>query len=139
MFRHAPRPFLSLIGAAVLALVALDADAAKKSDGGPVYVEMDPLHLPIFSADAVDQTLLLVFTLEVPDSAAADKVRVTTPRLSDAFIGQLFGVLGEKGVIDHGRVDVDRLKDELTRASRKILGDEIVKHVLIQRVSLRRH
>lgn len=103
-----------------------------------VFVELDPLILPIVDHNGVSQTVSLVVSVEVADEAAASRVKNLQPRLKDAFIQDMYGELSRKSVMAGGVLEVGKLKARLNRISGKVMGDDTIKEVLLQVVQQRR-
>ncbi len=113
---------------------------AKQDDhGGGHYefVELDPLILPIVDANGASQTVSLVIVLEVSDAAAKAKVEAITPRLKDAYIQDMYGVLNKHAVLKGGVLQVGMLKARLNKISAKVAGEGTVNDVLLQVVQQR--
>ena len=119
---------------------------AKKDDHGKSghgddahyeYVELDPLILPIIDEYGVNQVVSLVVSLEVKDSKAAEKVKKLTPRLKDAYIQDMYGVLNKHAALKGGVIQVTKLKARLNKVSQKIMGEDVVNDVLLQVVQQR--
>ncbi len=127
----------------VVGLIAPAAFAADKKgvdQDDVVFIPMDPLFLPIFDPDTGNKTFTLMFSLEIHDVDDATVVHSNVPRLSDAYIGLLYGSLQERGLVRTGGfVDMPRVKEELALVSNEVLGSDIVKDVLIQKVSIHSH
>lgn len=101
------------------------------------FVELDPLILPIIDENGVSQTVSLVVAIEVADAATAAKVEGMSPRLTDAFIQDMYGVLNKQAALKGGVIQVGVLKEKLNKASHRILGDDVVQDVLLQVVQQR--
>ncbi len=101
------------------------------------FVELDPLILPIVDKSGVSQTVSLVVVLEVMGSAAKIKVENLTPRLKDAYIQDMYGVLNKHAALKGGVWQVDILKERLNKVSTKVLGEGAVNDVLLQVVQQR--
>lgn len=101
------------------------------------FVELDPIVLPIVDAEGVSQVVTLVISLEVIGDENADLASKMTPRLKDAYIQHLYGVLSRKASMEGGVIKVDDLKERLTKVSAKVLGDHKVNNVLLQVVNQR--
>lgn len=114
--------------------------SAPKEEGGPQiqFVELDPLILPIVDKSGVSQTVSLVVSLEVADMAAADKVKMMEPKLKDAFIQDLYGMLNEHAALKGGVIQVGYIKKRLSAISHEVMGDHVVNDVLLQVVQQRR-
>ena len=96
------------------------------------FVKLEPLILPIIDNIGVTQVVTLVVVLEVNGSDAASKAQMYAPRLKDAFIQDMYGVLNRKASLEGGVIKVDQLKARLNRATKKVLGENQVNDVLLQ-------
>jgi len=101
------------------------------------YVELDPLVLPIVDKSGVSQVVSMVIALEIKDSNVADEVRRVSPKLKDAYIQDLYGVLSEHAALKGGVIQVGYIKNRLNTISQGILGKENVNDVLLQVVQQR--
>jgi flagellar FliL protein len=118
---------------------AKKVEEAKKGHGEGEkveYVKLDPLILPIVDKDGLTQVVSLVVAIEV--SSEADKITVTqlVPRLTDAFIQDMYGVLNGEAM-KGGVIQVGYLKERLNKISAKVLGGEMSSDVLLQVVQQR--
>jgi len=104
---------------------------------GVQFVELDPLILPIIDNNGVNQVVSLVVALEVKDSWAAAKVEKMEPKLKDAYIQDMYGVLNEHAALKGGVIQVNKIKKRLNRITAEILGDDVVQDVLLQVVQQR--
>lgn len=112
--------------------------AAREADAVPMtYVELDPLVLPIVDEYGVSQTVSLVIVLEVASEAEAETIERLQPRLKDAFIQDMYGVLSRKAVMSGGVLEVEKIKARLNKVSHKILGANVAHEVLLKVVSQR--
>lgn len=138
---------LLLAGAGVGAWVFVqqgegEADAAEPAEPEepvePLYVEFNPIQLPVLRDDAVEQLVTFVVTLEVADELAGDRVIALAPRLNDALMLDLYGALDSRSILmANGVVDVARLKDRIVRQSAAVLGNGVVTDVLVQMITQR--
>lgn len=117
---------------------------AKKDDhgdghggGGNEFVELDPLILPIVDNQGVNQTVSLVVALEVKNSSDAIKVEKMEPKLKDAYIQDMYGVLNEYAALKGGVIQVSKIKKRLNRITDEIMGEDVVQDVLLQVVQQR--
>lgn len=101
------------------------------------FVELDPLILPIVDISGVSQTVSLVVVLEVPDAAAKNRVLAIEPRLKDAYIQDMYGVLNKHAALKGGVLQVDMLKSRLNKISAQMVGDDQINDVLLQVVQQR--
>lgn len=104
---------------------------------GTEFVELDPLILPIVDNSGVNQVVSLVVAIEVPGPAAKDKVKLMSPKLKDAYIQDMYGMLNEHAAIKGGVVQVAIIKERLNEITQNIMGEDTVKDVLLQVVQQR--
>lgn len=115
---------------------AEDAQAKLEADAKIVFVKMDPLTLPVVGKGGVVQIINISVTLEVEDEAKAKEVEKFAPRLKDAYIEEMYGALSQLG--DDSVVKIDVIKQHLTKVTKKVLGNDDVRSVLLQAVQQRR-
>lgn len=101
------------------------------------FVELDPLILPIVDNSGVNQVVSLVIAIEVPGPSAKDKVKAMSPKLKDAYIQDMYGMLNEHAALKGGVVQVAVIKERLNEITHKIMGKDTVKEVLLQVVQQR--
>lgn len=101
------------------------------------FVEMEPIILPIIDEHGVSQVVTLIVSLEVQDEAHQKYVERLKPRLKDAYIQDMYGVLNRKASMEAGIIKVDKLKNRLNRVSEKVLGNQKLNDVLLQVVNQR--
>lgn len=101
------------------------------------FVELDPLILPIIDDNGVTQTVSLVIAIEVSDPKNAALVKTMAPRLKDAYIQEMYGVLNARGALRGGVIQVNTLKDRLNSISGRVMGEDVVDDVLLQVVQQR--
>ena len=107
------------------------ADKAKEGEEAFQFVELSPLILPVINKQGVTQVISLVVALEVDSQEKADKVTKYQPRLTDAYLSDLYGAFSHK-MPDSGIVPIAYLKERLNAMSTKVLGEHVVKDVLVQ-------
>ena len=108
---------------------------ASKEGGVYRYVELEPLVLPIVDKTGVSQTVSLVIALEV--KGADDHVRAMAPRLTDAYIQDLYGMLNEHAALKGGVIQVGYIKERLNKISQGVIPDGKINDVLLQVVQQR--
>ncbi len=101
------------------------------------FVKLDPIILPIIDEQGVSQVITLVVSLELDGKENAERAEILVPRLKDAIIQDMYGVLNRKASNKGGLVKVDQLKSRLNRVSTKILGEQHLNGVLLQVVNQR--
>ena len=121
---------------------AKEADARAGAEGehgggGGDFVELDPLILPIIDETGVAQVVSIVIVIEVSSASIGNDVKKYSPRLKDAYIQEMYGILNEHAALRGGVIQVSMLKDRLKTISRRVLGEDKVVDVLLQVVQQR--
>lgn len=121
---------------------AKEADAhasaeGEQDGGGGDFVELDPLILPIIDETGVAQVVSIVIVIEVSSASIGNDVKKYSPRLKDAYIQEMYGILNEHAALRGGVIQVSMLKDRLKTISRRVLGEDKVVDVLLQVVQQR--
>jgi len=107
-------------------------DKAEEGVVGIQFVELNPLILPIISKRGVTQMVSLVVSVEVDSAEKAEQVRKFQPRLTDAFLSDLYGTFSRHAATNGGQIPIPYLKQRLNVLSGKVLGDHVVNDVLLQ-------
>lgn len=100
----------------------------------PRFIDMDPLVIPIFAEDRVVAAIQIQLKLEAMGAANEAQVTRILPRLSDAFLRELYSFvprLVQKG----GQVDVLAIKRRLQMVADRVAGEGVVHSVLVQSVA----
>ncbi len=105
--------------------------------GGSQFVELEPLILPIVDNEGVNQVVSLVVSLEVGSPEDAAQVTHMAPKLKDAYIQDMYGVLNRHAALKGGVVQVADIKKRLYKISNDIMGEDVVHDVLLQVVQQR--
>jgi len=103
----------------------------------PVYVRFNALQLPLIGDDGIDQVIDIIVALEVPDQAAADQVIALAPRLNDAILSDLYGVMHTSRIMRNGVVNVNAIKQRIVTVAQRIMGEDLVHDALVQSVAQR--
>jgi flagellar FliL protein len=101
------------------------------------FVEMDPLVLPILDKEGITQVISLVLAIEVNDEASKAAVEAVIPRLKDAYIQEMYGLLSKESAMKGGVLQVAMLKEKLNKISTEVLGKEGFNDILLQVVQQR--
>lgn len=114
-----------------------DAEGDGHGGASVSFVRMAPLVLPIIDNDGVTQTVSLVVVLEVNDEATADEVKMLSPRLKDAYIQNMYGMLNRHAILEGGVLKVADIKAKLNSITQKVMGEDKVNDVLLEVVQQR--
>ena len=74
----------------------------------------------------------LVVSVEVDSMEKAEQVRKYQPRLTDAFLSDLYGTFSRHAASNGGEIPIPYLKKRLNILSGKVLGEHVVNDVLLQ-------
>jgi hypothetical protein len=99
--------------------------------GGPAYVKLPPIVLPVFDGNRVTRQAGLAVTLELVKGKTGADVEPKKRQLTDAFITGLYGVYEMRGSADRV-IDPAVVKETLQGASDRVLGKGVIQQVLIQ-------
>jgi len=113
-----------------------EAQGIAKSSRGH-FVELDALILPIVDENGVSQVVTMIVVIEVKNASDVELVTNLQPRLKDAYIQELYGVLNRHAALQGGVLQVGMIKSRLSRISGRVLGDDVVTDVLLQVVQQR--
>lgn len=111
-----------------------DGHGGENGEKAPTFVRLDPLVVPIVDAEGASQVISMVIALEVKDEDGAKKVESLRPRIKDAFIQNLYGLMNSSAALDKGVVKVAYIKQRLNEISQKVMGEGVVQDVLLQTV-----
>ena len=100
------------------------------------YVEMGRLVLPIIGDNGVSQIVHMTVKIEVEDKKAAEKAEKLQPRIRDAYLQDMYGVLTREAAMRGGVLKVKVISKRLKAITEKVLGGG-VHDVLIQSVQQR--
>jgi flagellar protein FliL len=103
----------------------------------PMFVNIGPLTVPVLGAEKAEQFVTILLALEVADQPTADQIRNLGPRLTDAFLTTLYGSLASGSMFRGGVLDVAQGKSRLVPVTSKVVGQGIVRDVLVQVVNQR--
>ncbi len=104
-----------------------------KVEEPPRFIDMEPLVIPVLQGDRVATTIQIQIKLEAVGSENENKIIKIMPRLSDAFIRELYSFI-PRLLRKEKRLDIAILKKRLQMTSDKVTGPKVVKSVLIQSV-----
>jgi flagellar protein FliL len=120
------------LAAALLCLWAAGADASgPAAPGGPTFIKLPPIVLPIFEGNTVTRQASLVLALELAAGRGEDDVEAQRRRLVDGFIADLYSLYEQR---EHAErvIDPAIIKARLLATADRILGRGIVHDILIQ-------
>ena len=96
------------------------------------FLELTPLVLPVVNERGINQVVSLVISIQVPSESKLKQVTEQQPRLQDAYIQGMYGMLNEHAALKGGVLQVGMIKDRLNKISKRVMGDGVVDDVLLQ-------
>jgi flagellar FliL protein len=113
------------------------AEAAEQAPAPvPSFVEFAPLVLPLIQQGQVTQHVTYKIMIEV-DRSNEDKVQDSKRQLTDAFIGELHGLLALRYVREMDN-SLPFLQDRLLLISDRLLGKGVVERISLLELSKRK-
>src|SRR5579871_5919673 len=137
---HAPAILISSVLAGLVCFMSLSlearaAETAKPgaAENGPPYVRFDPIFISVIDGNRVARQIGVTLVLELLDVKSKPDVEAMHKQLNDAFFRELYGFFQTKAGAA-GKVDEVYLKRRLLATAGKIVGQGIVKEVLVEQL-----
>ncbi len=106
-------------------LSSIDGEAS----GPPVYLELEPIAVPVFNSKRLERYTYLVLTLELRADADTVELRRKLPSLLDRYLGLVNARSGAARQV--GRVDYIRIKGEFMKVTQEVFGPGVVRDILL--------
>lgn len=102
-----------------------------------VFMKLPPIMVSLLGPNRVTQFVTVVIVVEIPElkKPEAERQRVM---LHDALLSTIYGSINDGQVMAGEVLMPAALKEKLVAVARKVLGEELVKDVLIQTVLQRK-
>ena len=104
--------------------------------GEPLFLDMDPFLIPVIRGGRVRAHFMVVIKLEAIGTDQVSEIHAVRYRLADAFLRDLNAVLSVRGA-DGRTVRATTIKRRLQMICDRVVGDGVVRDVLIQNFSRR--
>lgn len=98
-----------------------------------VFVDMDPLAIPVFQGNKVAATIQILVKLETNSEDNAAIIRDRMPVITDAFVRDLHSFM-PRLLKAKERVDVLIIKQRLKMVADKVVGKGLIQNVLVQSI-----
>ena len=98
-----------------------------------LFVDMEPLAIPIFQGNKVAATVQIQVKLETNGKSNVKKIKRMMPVITDAFVRDLHSFM-PRLLKAKQRIDVLIIKQRLQLISDKVAGKGLIKNVLVQSV-----
>jgi flagellar basal body-associated protein FliL len=129
--------------AAVAVALAAPAFAADRSAvtmpvaGEPYFVQLAPMFVPVIDRNDVSRQVSIAVAIEIADGARAREVIEKGPTIGDAFLGDIYGYVQQRGGIGDTAGEL-ALKDRLRRTAARVLDPIEVKEIEIEEFFVQR-
>lgn len=107
--------------------------ARKVEKDSTIFIDMDPLAIPIFRGNRVAATIQIQVKLETNGEDNAEKIKHIMPVLTDAYVRDLHSFL-PRLLKSEERIDVLIIKQRLQFIGNKVAGKGLIDNVLVQSV-----
>ena len=121
--------------AIVISSLAWIATAAAQ---GPAFLMLPTMTVPVFEGNEVSRQASLVLALELEPGRTETDIAPFRPRLMDALLSELTRIFEQRSS-EERLIDAPALKPKLLEVSRRVVGDGLVKDVLVQQAFERRN
>lgn len=108
-------------------------EAPKKPEVQTIFIDMDPIMVPLLQGNAVAATVQIQIKLETEGQDNAIFLKRRMPKISDAFVRDLHAFM-PRMLKDQERIDVLILKQRLQVIGDRLFGKGYIKDVLVQSV-----
>ncbi len=98
-----------------------------------IFIDMDPLAIPIFQGNKVAATIQILVKLETNSEDNAEIIRDRMPVITDAFVRDLHSFM-PRLLKAKERVDVLIIKQRLKMVADKVAGKGLIQNVLVQSI-----
>ena len=105
----------------------------KQEKDTTVFIDMDPLAIPIFQGNKVAATIQILVKLETNSEDNAEIIRDRMPVITDAFVRDLHSFM-PRLLKAKEQVDVLIIKQRLKMVADKVAGKGLIQNVLVQSV-----
>ena len=107
--------------------------ALKVEKDTTIFIDMEPLGIPIFRGNKVAATIQIQVKLETNGEDNAEKIKHIMPVLTDAYVRDLHSFL-PRLLRSEERIDVLIIKQRLQFIGNKVAGKGLIDNVLVQSV-----
>jgi flagellar FliL protein len=108
-------------------------EAPKKPEVQTIFIDMDPIMVPLLQGNGVAATIQIQIKLETEGQENAIFLKRRMPKISDAFVRDLHAFM-PRLLKDKERIDVLILKQRLQVIGDRLFGKGYIKDVLVQSV-----
>ncbi|HEY1506489.1 MAG TPA: hypothetical protein VGF92_19455 [Stellaceae bacterium] len=100
--------------------------------GAPPYVRFPPIFIPIIQGDQVTRQIGVTLMLELVKGQEKQPIEEKRLQLNDAFVRDLYVFFQERAGVKSNDIDEMYLKDRLLKIADAVIGEKVVREVLIE-------
>jgi hypothetical protein len=129
------RKFVPIFAALTVASPAFAANreaVPEMIEGAPSYVRFPPIFIPIIQGEQVTRQIGVTLMLELKEGEEKQPVEEKRLRLTDAFMRDLYVFFQQRSGMKSNDIDEMYLKDRLLKVADNVIGDQMIREVLIQ-------
>jgi flagellar basal body-associated protein FliL len=105
----------------------------KEIEDTTVFIDMEPMAIPVFQGNRVAATVQIQVKLETNDEDKADRIKKMMPIIIDAFVRDLHSFM-PRLLRAEERIDVLIIKQRLQLISDRVAGKGTISNVLVQSI-----
>mgnify|MGYP001197987289 CR=1 FL=1 len=105
----------------------------KEIEDTTVFIDMEPMAIPVFQGNRVAATVQIQVKLETNDEDKADRIKKMMPIIIDAFVRDLHSFM-PRLLRAEERIDILIIKQRLQLIGDKVTGKGTISNVLVQSI-----
>lgn len=109
----------------------------KEGGHGAEYVFLDALSLPIVGDRGITEIVSMSIVIQVEDTHKKDAVQQLEPKLIDAYIQRLYGMVHRDKAMKNGVIQIDVIKKKLYEITNDVVGKDNYTDIYVQVVNQR--
>jgi hypothetical protein len=125
-------PIFAALSFALPAMAANRDAVPEMIAGAPPYVRFPPIFIPIIQGDQVTRQIGVTLMLELVKGQEKQPIEEKRLQLNDAFVRDLYVFFQERAGVKSNDIDEMYLKDRLLKIADAVIGEKVVREVLIE-------
>jgi hypothetical protein len=125
-------PIFAALSFALPAMAADREAVPEMIEGAPSYVRFPPIFIPIIEGDQVTRQIGVTLMLELVKGQEKQPIEEKRLQLNDAFMRDLYAFFQQRAGVKSNDIDEMYLKDRLLKVADNVIGEKVVREVLIQ-------
>jgi hypothetical protein len=125
-------PIVAVLTLVPPALAANREAVPELVEGAPPYVRFPPIFIPIIQGEAVTRQIGVTLMLELNMGEEKQPIEEKRLQLTDAFMRDLYVFFQQRSGMKSNDIDEMYLKGRLLKVADNVIGEKVVREVLIQ-------